>query len=148
MLAASKPQALSPEEEENECAHAILKRQFQHVEKHCNAQTRFHNALIEEDRAFQSTALQTFMAELDSSLKKVQKDLEALKTTTLRNRRRMEVLSAHIELSERVLLTIFENGAVLHPNGIPATKDDVAIKTVALSALRASILKLERKLGI
>jgi uncharacterized coiled-coil DUF342 family protein len=148
MLAATRTQVLSPEEEENQWLHRALQRQFQHVEKYCNAQTRLHNALIEEDRAFQSTSLHTYIVELEDCLRKVQKDLGYLQEKQLRNQRRMEVLSSHVERSKRVLWTVYENGAILHPNGIPATKDNVAIKTVALSTLRASMVQLERKFGI
>jgi 23S rRNA C2498 (ribose-2'-O)-methylase RlmM len=148
MLAATRPQILLPEEEENQWLHKALQRQFQHVEQYCNAQTRLHNALLEEDRAFQSTSLQTYIIELEECLRKVQKDLGSLQAKELRNQRRMEVLLSHVERSKRVLLTVYENGAMLHPNGIPATKDNVAIKTVALSTLRASMVQLERKFGI
>lgn len=87
------------------------------------------------------------MNQLEKALGKVQNDMQAILMISLRHRRRMEVLSEHIQLSERVLLTIFENGALLHANGVPATKDNTAIKTVALSSLRASIARVQRKLG-
>ena len=59
----------------------------------------------------------------------------------------MDVLLQHIQLSERVLCTIFENGAMFHSNGIPATQDKIAVKTVALSSLKASMVQVLRKLG-
>jgi hypothetical protein len=148
MLAASTPHTLSRDEEENQWLHSLLQQQSQHVEEYCNGQTRLQNALIEEDRTFQASSIQTNIVELDQTLRNVQKDLKNLKMKQLHGHRRKEVLSDHIQTSERVLLTIWENGGMLHPNGIPASKDNVAIKTVALSSLRASIAQVQRKLGI
>ena len=147
MLASSTPQPLSQEEQENQRLAHMLQQQFQNLEDYCNCQTHLQNSLVDEDRRFQASTIQMNMDQLQQALKNVQSDMQTLKMITLRNHRRMDVLLDHIQLSERVLLTVFENGAMLHTNGIPATKDDISIKTVALSSLRASMARVQRKLG-
>jgi hypothetical protein len=148
MLAASTPLPLSRDEEENQWVSMLLQQQAQNVEEYCNAQTRLQNAVVDENRMFQASVIQTCIVELQKTLSTVQNDLIALQSKELRGHRKKEILSDHIQLSKRVLLTIFENGGMLHSNGIPASKDNVEIKTVALSSLRASVLQVQRILGL
>jgi hypothetical protein len=147
MLASSTPQPLSREEEENQRLVNLLQQQFANLEEYCNCQTQLHNSCVEEDRRFQASSIQACMDQLEKALGKVQNDMQAILLISMPHHRRMDVLSEHIHLSERVVRTIFENGAMLHANGVPATKDNTAIKTVALSSLRASIARVQRKLG-
>mmetsp|Transcript_36975 Transcript_36975/g.42173 ORF Transcript_36975/g.42173 Transcript_36975/m.42173 type:complete len:208 (+) Transcript_36975:3-626(+) len=105
--------------------------------------------------------------ELSRAIENVQNDSEALQnyfyrkknneidTTSIRkihqelNRKEMillELIKNHLDLSERVLYTIYEHGGMYHLNGLPATKDDLEIKTVALAILRASKGQIQNKL--
>ena len=148
MLAASTPLPLSRDEEENQWVSMLLQQQAQNIEEYCNSQARLQNALIDENRMLQASIIQMRIVDLQQALLAVQNDLLALESKELHGHRRKEVISNHIQLSRRVLLSVFENGGMLHSNGLPASKDIIEIKTVALSSLRASTLQVQRKLGI
>lgn len=126
----------------------LLQQQAQNIEEYCNSQTRLQNALIEENRMLQASVIPRYIVELQQALRAVQNDLRALESKELHGIRRKEAIHDHIQLSKRVLLTVFENGGMLHSNGILASKDNIEIKTVALSSLRGSIFQVQRKLGI
>lgn len=125
-----------------------LKRQYKHFEDYCNAQTRLQNALIEEDREFLPSTLQDCVDALQIVVSKIQEDRKDLATFNLNNGRKQKILEEHISRSERIIKTIFHNGGKYHPSGIPASSDDVNMKTVAMATLRASLTKTQRKLGL
>lgn len=150
LLGAATPQIYSLEEEENKFLKPLLGRTFKHVEKYCNAQTRLQNVLIEGDRVSLAASLQTLVIQLEDSITGVGGNLDELKKAKddLSSARRREALSEHIDCCGRVVSTVFASGAMIHSNGIPTTADDIAMKTVALSVLKASTAQVERKLGV
>jgi AraC-like DNA-binding protein len=141
-------QALTHEEHENQFLASVLQEQSHVFEEYCHLQTLLNNDLLEEDRYFQRINLNRRTLELMTTLEKVKNVMKLLKSKTLQEEKRMNALAQHLDVSERVLCTLFEHGAKLNPNGIPMTNDNVEIKTVALSTLQASILLLQRNLSM
>lgn len=126
-----------------------LHQQYDHVEEYCNAQTRFQNALIEDERkaAQYSHTLQAHLDHLQTSLEHVRSDLKQLQSIQLTHPRLQQLLANHLERSQRILKTIYNSGGRFHTNGIPAGKDDIEAKTVSLACLKASVAEIERKIG-
>mmetsp|Transcript_29190 Transcript_29190/g.44130 ORF Transcript_29190/g.44130 Transcript_29190/m.44130 type:complete len:154 (-) Transcript_29190:318-779(-) len=135
----------------------FLNQQYLHAEYYCNAQTKLQNSLLQQQNNAQQSCsskhvqMESAVLELSAAVQDVQQDLETLRRTIIADDnnnnnihpRKQTLLQGHVELSERVVMTIYEHGGMYHPNGIPATKDDIEIKTVALASLRASIARLE-----
>jgi hypothetical protein len=147
MLAAAT-KVLSNEEIENQLIASLLQEQFQVFEEYCQSQTLLNREILEKDRRFQGMNLNLRTIELMKTLEKVKNLMKLLQGKKLQGEKRMDALIRHLDVSKRVLCTIYENGAKLHPNGIPLTNDNVEIKTVALSTLQASSLLLQRNLSI
>ena len=146
MLAATT-KVLSHEELENQVIDSLLQEQFQIFEEYCQLQTLLNRDLLEKERRFQSINLNLRIIELMKTLEKVKNVMKLLLGKTLQGEKRMDALFRHLDVSKRVLCTIYEHGAKLHPNGIPLTDDNVEIKTVALSTLQASMLLLQKDLS-
>jgi hypothetical protein len=134
---------------------SLLKAQYSQVEEYCNAQTRLQNELVvvssRDGRPtkglYHQRALQQTTLDLVNSISRVQTDLGTLSTLKLEDRNQQNALEAHVQRSNRVLETIYNNGGQLHAIGIPASKDNHEIKTVALATLRASIAQVEKALS-
>jgi hypothetical protein len=131
----------------------LLNSQYEHVESYCNAQTRLQNALTEGNRSksdphqLYQAKLNQHVTSLQKTLGKVQSDLVELEGYNIKNERLQQLLDSHVERSKRVLTTIYRHGGIYHANGLPAGKDSIEEKTVALSALKASITQIQRVIG-
>lgn len=126
----------------------VLNQQYLHAEYYCNAQTKLQNSLLQQNQQTSKHGMESTVLELSAAVQDVQQDLETLRTIAMDLPSRTQaLLKDHVELSKRVVMTIYEHGGMYHPNGIPATKDNIEIKTVALASLRASKVRLEQRLS-
>lgn len=145
---------MSTRESDKDSLQSVLKAQYSHVEEYCNAQTRLQNQFIDirdgRPKVLHQYDLQQANLDLSNSISKVQTDLGTLSSTLklLEDRNQQIALQAHVQRSNRVLETIYNNGGRLHSIGIPASKDNHEIKTVALATLRASIAQVEKALSM
>ena len=139
-------------DKEEENLRRILEEQSSRVEAYCNEQTRLQNALIDsrggQSHAMHQLILQHCTLDLSDSIEKVQENLQTLSSVELSDRNKQNALETHVARSKRVLQTIHESGGKFYPSGIPASKDDVAAKTVALATLRASIAQVEKAIAL
>eukprot|EP00547_Thalassionema_nitzschioides_P013706 CAMPEP_0194239290 /NCGR_PEP_ID=MMETSP0158-20130606/5802_1 /TAXON_ID=33649 /ORGANISM="Thalassionema nitzschioides, Strain L26-B" /LENGTH=151 /DNA_ID=CAMNT_0038973731 /DNA_START=20 /DNA_END=475 /DNA_ORIENTATION=- len=149
MATASSDATEDEEEGENSWIQQALNQQYEHLELYCNAQTRLQNSLLQQQLHRQHNDTRTeWVMELSHAVQDVQQDLETLRNHTCSHPRKQELLQRHVELSERVIKTIYEHGGMYHRNGIPATKDNIEIKTVALASLRARSKHLGEVFGV
>lgn len=143
---------MSAKRDEEEGLRRILKEQYARAEAYCNAQTRLQNALVESrdgrSRVLHQQSLKQATSQLLDCTEKVQDNLNKLSLCQLDNRNQQKALETHLARSKRVLETIFQNGGELSHLGIPVSRDDVEIKTVALATLRASIAQVEKALAV
>jgi hypothetical protein len=149
---------MSTRESDKDSLQSVLKAQYSHVEEYCNAQTRLQNELVHVDshdgrpRGLHQRALQQATLDYANSITKVQNNLGTLTTLLsthkLEDRNQKLALEAHVQRSNRVLETMYNNGGRFHSIGIPASKDSHEIKTVALATLRASIAQVQKALSV
>jgi dsDNA-binding SOS-regulon protein len=145
---------MNKETNEEENLQVILKEQANVYQEYCNFQTLLQNALVESSRNGRSHVVhqqELLLAtqNLSDSTERVQENFQKLSSCRLSsNRNKQEALDTHVARSKRVLETIYNSGGKLHPLGIPTSKDNVEIKTVALATLRASIAQVEKALAL
>ena len=99
------------------------------------------------------------VAEISKTIELVREDLKILTNlinqknddgnNTMQNSKRlcnMDILRSHVDLSQRVIKTIYNNPS-WHANGIPATSIDMETNMVALASLKASIARVCDTIG-
>lgn len=140
---------MKKELDEDESLRLVLKQQSSLCEAYCNAQTRLQNALIDgHSHPHSQLLLHQTLTELSDCTASVQENFKLLSTMQLNDRNKQAALETHVQRSKRVLETLFESGGKLDSLGIPVSKDDVEMKTVALATLRASIAQVEKTLSV
>lgn len=167
----------------NSSLRQLLREQYSAIEDYCNAQTSFRNTIVaRQDSSISgstSTGLdrqlclnqalmnhQVALDRVDDNLHALHQLLKALspsnettssqspmKTRKTDSTALQQVLSQHLQRSERVLQTIFmEGGGAFHPNGLPVPMREAESEStssalmVALSSLRASIQLVQEHL--